>query len=381
MKKIIFVSFLAIFCNTVFSQDTAKVKEFKPSGKVWGYAFGDLYYKLHADSSGRGGQQYSGAAYPKDANSFEFRRIYLGYDYTISEKFSTELILAYEGQTLSDNATRTIFIKCANVRWKNIYKNADLVFGLMHSPAFPMLEEKIWSYRSIEKTLFDMRKIGSSTDLGLALQGKIDTDGNYGYNLMVGNGTAQKIETDRFKKMSGDVYAKFMNKKIVVDIYADYERSQLSPIHKSKMGFKGFLAYNSDKLTVGVEFFQQAQENFSIHKDSVTALKQDTTDIAVMGYGAFIRGTIIKDKLNFFARYDWYSPDTKYDNSKYYISYTAYNIENFISAGIDFMPVKNVHIIPNIWYDSYSSRFKNIKGLAKYDNDLVLRLTIHYIFK
>ena len=145
---------------------------------------------------------------------------------------------------------------------------------------------------------------------------------------------------------------------------------------------KAFLAYTSDRLTVGVEFFQQIQENYSVYVEPSPSTKVDTTDIVVMGYGGFMRGTILKDKLNFFARYDWYSPDTKYrDDNAYLPGYTAYNIENFATAGLDYTPVKNVHIIPNIWYDSYSSRIKNIKGLAKDDNDLVFRLTFHYIFK
>jgi len=62
------------------SQDTTNVKEeFKPSGKLWGYTFGDYAYKLHADSAQRGSLQYS--KLPKNHNSFNFRRIYLGYDY------------------------------------------------------------------------------------------------------------------------------------------------------------------------------------------------------------------------------------------------------------------------------------------------------------
>src|ERR1700693_5663175 len=62
------------------------------SGRVWGYAFGDFAYKSHKDSLNRGGSnQYTGI--PKNRNTFQFRRIYLGYDYNISKKFSAELLL------------------------------------------------------------------------------------------------------------------------------------------------------------------------------------------------------------------------------------------------------------------------------------------------
>lgn len=69
-------------------------EEFKPSGKIWGYAFGDYAYKLHADSAQRGNVQYSRLL--KDYNSFNFRRIYLGYDYQFTANISSQLLLAHE---------------------------------------------------------------------------------------------------------------------------------------------------------------------------------------------------------------------------------------------------------------------------------------------
>ena len=73
------------------------------SGRVWGYAFGDYYYKSHADALNRGGSnQYSGI--PEGRNAFAFRRIYLGYDYNISKKFSAELLLAAEDNFPAFNA-------------------------------------------------------------------------------------------------------------------------------------------------------------------------------------------------------------------------------------------------------------------------------------
>ena len=77
----------------MYAQDTPK-PEFKPSGKLWGYVFADYYYKVHADSLNRGTGEYSGVK--ENANAFDFRRVYLGYDYNISEKFSAELLLSHE---------------------------------------------------------------------------------------------------------------------------------------------------------------------------------------------------------------------------------------------------------------------------------------------
>lgn len=362
------------------SQTGAQDKqEFKPSGKVWGYAFGDYYFKQHADSANRGNTQYSNM--PVNTNAFEFRRVYLGYDYNISEKFSAEFLLSYEGSSLSSDGSRSVFLKSANVRWKNIFCRTDLVAGLHSTPSFPMLEEKLWGYRSIEKLTIDMRKCAGSTDLGVSLQGKLDSAGNFGYNVMAANGSGTKPETDVFKRFYGDVYAKFMDKKIIVDLYGDYERTQLTPYHKSKMNVKLVLAYQADKFTVGVSVFQQLQENYAVYTDPATATG-DTAGVSVFGAGFFVRGVLLKDRLSFFVRTDVYDPDSKFNKEYVYSgSYSAYNTEMFAVAGLDYTPVKNVHIMPNVWYNSYQSRAKNASGKMLGDYDLVPRLTVQYIFK
>ncbi|HEY6163070.1 MAG TPA: hypothetical protein VI112_17720 [Bacteroidia bacterium] len=379
MKRTLLILASIAFSAATFAQDNPPKEEFKPSGKIWGYAFGDYYTKLHADSLNRGNAQYSNV--PKDMNAFDLRRVYLGYDYNISEKFSTELLVSHEGQTLGDG-TRTLFLKVADVRWKNIFKNTDLVVGQQPTLAFPMLTEKIWGYRSIEKTVFDMRKGAVSSDLGISLQGRFDDAGNYGYNLMVANGTGQKFETDVYKKYYGDVWAKFMGQRIILDLYGDHESVRLLPgFHKAKTSFKFFAAYQSEALTVGLEAYQQMQKAYVVVGDSITDPKADTSDATVMGVSVWVRGMIIKEKLNFFARYDMYNPDVKFDANKFYFTGGAPVTENFITAGLDYTPHKNVHIMPNIWYNGYSNRTKNAKGLTKSDNDLVARITFWYIFK
>src|ERR1700677_3608372 len=79
----------------LWNSDSAYSTNTPNSGRIWGYVFGDFYYKAHSDSLNRGGNnQYTGI--PKNRNAFQFRRIYLGYDYNITSKFSAELLLAAE---------------------------------------------------------------------------------------------------------------------------------------------------------------------------------------------------------------------------------------------------------------------------------------------
>jgi hypothetical protein len=387
------------------------------SGRIWGYAFGDFAYKSHKDSLNRGGSnQYTGI--PKNRTTFQFRRIYLGYDYNISKKFSAELLLAAEdnfpagnppssaaasGDELLNNKL-SFYIKLMNIRWKNIWKGTDLVVGQISTPAFPLLSERLWNYRSIERTIADIRRT-PSYDLGAALQGVFDPDTkNFGYNLMVANGSSAKPEGDNFKWFYGDVYAYFANKKLVFDVYADYERLNFTSKWKhSRQMWKGYIAYNSaatvkgidpgNGVTVGLEFFVNnlKNDNFATR---ITG-EVDTLTTAAKGLSMYIHGDIIKSKLRFFARADLYKPNNKVDNNVY-SKYTAntgnyndnsYSLgtiatgdqtykQTFMTLGLDYMPAKGVHFIPNIWYNHYATQLSSSNA----DHDLVWRITFYYVF-
>ncbi len=374
--------------------DAPATDEFKPSGKLWGYAFGDYSYKVHADSTGTAGKrtspgnQYLGQA--KDFGSFAFRRIYLGYDYNFAPTVKTQLLLAHESDaTLAADGNRTFYIKLANIRW-TFAKNTDLVVGSQETPGFPMLEEKIWGYRSIEKTITDFRKIITSTDLGASIQGKFNDKGDYGYNFLFSNGSVAAPENDPYKKLSADVYGKFMDQKIVIDLYGDYNLSKRTPTEVSKATGKLFAAYTTPGLTVGVTVFEQVQEHAVTYTESGSTTKLNKNAV-VFGYSAFVTGAIIKDKLNFFARYDNFNPDNSYNSSRTYSAGSSYYttttggilapvLENFITLGVDWMPAKNVHFMPNIWIDTYSNPAANAIKLNKSDNDIEARMTFYYIF-
>lgn len=371
------------------SNDTA----FKPQGKLWGYVFGDFYYKAHGDSAGRGGiaNQYTGI--PENRNAFQIRRAYLGYNYDITPTFSAELLLAAEDNIANPNGTSSgdlladnklsFYIKFANIRWKNIWKGTDLVVGQSPTPTFSLLTEGIWGYRSIEKTIADIRKT-PSFDLGAALQGKFDpATGNFGYNIMIGSGTGARPENDNFKWFYGDVYAKLLDKKLVIDVYADYVRMNWVPgFHHSRSMLKGFVAYTTPALTIGTEAF------INYGRQDVAGIKgsqKDTTDANATVFSFYVRGQLKKDKLGYFARIDRFNPDEKYNPA--YSSYTGFsptyepnNKEVFVTAGLDFTPARNVHFMPNIWYNRYTSQHQTATGHIQHDHDLVFRLSFFYTY-
>ena len=358
--------------------DNSNSSGFKPSGTLWGAVFMDYYVKTHADSLSRGKTQYAGKSYPKNFDAFAFRRIYLGYDYNISEHFSAEFLLTHESDVVDPSGDRSMYIKAANIRWKNIIPNNDLVIGQMATPLFALMSDKVWGYRSVEKTVADMRGFGSSNDVGIAWQGKIDSKGTLGYNFMISNGTAQKLETDKYKKFWGEVYTKLLDQKLILDIAGDYE-----PLNgtQSKTTIKGLAAYQTNPVTIGVEVVSQTQKAYAV--DSVAGTNVNA-NIVPFGFSVWVHGNIIQNKLGYFARYDTYNPDTKFNVVTLYPKAKPYSAnkytENFITAGLDYTPVKNIHLEPNLWIDTYKSKLENVSGKAKSDYDMTARLTVYYIF-
>ncbi len=441
---------LSIYCSLFLSlagaataQMADTTAEFKPSGKLWGYAFGDYAYKGGTDNIGtatgpvyRGGSnQYTGM--PVNANMFQYRRIYLGYNYDISQHFSAEFLLASEddfnagldNQAAGDILTNGKFapyIKLANIRWKNLWHNTDLVLGQQATPGFAktgrndQTAEEVWSYRSIERTITDIRRT-PSFDMGASLQGWFDDHGCFGYTAMVGNGSSAKPEVDNYKWLYADVYAKFFDKRLIVDLYQDYEKlawgtyvagpkagieSLNGHLYHDRSMTKLFLAWNAKKFTAGTEIFM----NTLVGDVTVKGVDKNTyyRTTKAMGMSFFVRGCILsnaqdKQILGFFARYDNYDPSGNLNNivsEKNTLSYSATGNyepttkEQFVTYGLDFTPFKNIHFMPNVWMNTYNSalsvggsnsantKYSSMNPLVSGVNgtDVVYRLTFYYVY-
>ena len=409
MKKSIISTitfFLLIISFSLQAQKTSRDSIFKPSGKLWGLAFMDYYYKSHADFLGRGSYQYSRVA--KNSNAFQYRRIYLGYNYNINPKFSVELVLAAEndytsssitgvntgfsGDVLQDN-NLSPYIKFANLRWKNIWRGTDMVVGEQSTPLGLQVAEPAWDYRNIEKTVADLIK-GNNYDAGVSLQGRFDPrTNNFGFDAMIGNGNKSMPESDNYKWFYSDVWGKFMGKKLWIDLYADYNKigytgSTLNYPHSRNM-FKVTLAYVTETYTIGVESYINYGRN-DVEGVSVNGVAKDTTELNAVAraISIYAHGWIIKNLLGYFVRYDNFDPDSKY-NTIAYITYLAppNNVFNpntttqFITGGLDFTPTRNVHIEPNIWYVRYANQQAGLMGAALHDYDLVWRMTFYFVFR
>jgi hypothetical protein len=261
----------------------------------------------------------------------------------------------------------------------------------MWTPGWPMLTEKIWGYRFIEKTVADIHR-NNPYDFGAALQGNFDPQTkSFGYNIMVGNNTqasllsAANANTGFYKAFYGDIYAKFLNQTLIFDLYADYMRTAPTTATvgpQARNMVKGFAAYTTPKITFGVEAYTQKIANGVT--DNTNKLSANATVKAISIYS---HGAIYKDQLGFFARYDSYNPDSDFDPATVYTintnlgAYSPFTKEHFVTAGLDFTPNKSVHFAPNIWFVQYKDqRDPSTTGYTPDDHILVYRLTFFYTF-
>lgn len=391
------------------AEDTA----WHPQRRLWGYTFGDFYYDAHSATSNYGGEtNYAGV--PTYRNAFQFRRLYLGYDYDITRKFKAEVLLASEpnastgvnGNTNIQNGDNLVdnhmgfYIKNFNLRVRDLWTGTDLVIGELSTPGFALnepgtnaptsLSESTWGYRSIERTITDFHK-NNSYDVGAALQGTFDpATKHYGYVLMVSNNTSSSLlnantpTSGFYKIVYGDIWGKFLNNHIYADFYVHTAKTASATAAigaQSNTMYKLFAAYLSKPVSVGAEAYTQTFVNGVT--DTKTKVNQDAT---VHGLSLWVRGPIVKS-LNFFAKWDNYNPFTEYDPTASYTKNTNWGAydpsfkESFVTAGIDYNPTPNVHFMPNFWLNNYTDqRNAGTAGYMAPDHTLIFRFTFFVTF-
>jgi len=388
----------------------------KPQRRLWGYAFGDEYYAGHSDPANRGSEtMYNGV--PTNRNAFQFRRLYLGYDYEITKKFKAEVLLSSEpnantgvnGSTSIQNGDNLVdgkmafWIKNFNLRVRDVWAGTDFVIGEMSTPGFALnepgtnapvsLSEATWGYRSIEKTITDFHK-NNSYDVGAALQGTFDpATKNFGYVAMVGNNSTSSLlsaanaNTGFYKIFYGVLWGKFLNKKLFVDVYADYAKTAAAtasiPGQDHSM-LKIFASYTAKPITIGVEAYTQSIASGVNSVTTATPAVTTPQDATVNGFSIWVKGPIVKN-WSYFARFDTYNPDTNFNTADTYTvntNYGSYNPtvkEQFYTGGVDYNPIKNVHFMPNFWLVNYSNQGPTATSVVN-EHTIVYRFTFFYTF-
>src|SRR5712692_8339431 len=347
MSKAIISFVLSIFgVISIYGQESPQ-----PKGKFSGEMYYEYFYNIQQKDTSK-----------KDLNGFQFRRIYFTYDYAIASNFDTRFRLEADQAALTSNGKIGEFVKEAYLKWKNVFEGSDVILGLSPTPTW-FVSEDAWGYRSLEKTIMDFRGIASRTDLGIDLKGKIVQDGTLNYFLKIGDNSGQSPETDKFKRYYGMLHFK-PSSNFQATAYADFdaEAKKLDGFDgltkdNNRITFAGFIGYQEvNNFSLGLEgFYRIMQNNYS---SSLTQALQNQNVYGVSAFG----WVSVKDDIRLIGRFDIYDPNTSVDKDGNY----------YFLGALDYMPVKEVHIMPNIYYQSYQ---------ADVASDVVARVTVHYIFK
>ncbi len=367
---------LLLCCSLAVAQE-------KSAGRFSGYMFGDYYYNVARDGSFAAlSNSASGSAAPGSTamQAFQMRRVYFTYDNDISEQFTSRFRLEVDqGTDVLTSGKIGVFVKDAYLRWKNIFSGSDLIFGIQPPPTYDV-SEAAWGYRSLEKTIMDVRGIYSSRDVGLSLKGKLVESGTVNYWVMIGKNSGNAPAASKYNRYSAHIQIKPVA-NLQATVYADY-KDAADVADPSKPG--SFVNHTTFTSALFVGYGEQGKYNIGL-EGFMTSTPNDyaksgaLTTRGVRGISLFGSVNVSSD-LVLVGRFDNYNPNTDNDAkdpTKVAASVVAGSLaRNYIIAGLDWKVIKNVSIIPNILYETYEAA----TGGTKPDASLTARITFYYIF-
>jgi len=355
------------FLLLVFITSTFFANTFFAQGKLSGLMFGDYYYNASRDGAINSIKNVATKG-AQDFQAFQIRRIYLTYDNKISNDFKARVRFEMSNNVLADNGKFSANVKDAYLQWK-AFGNQTLVVGLQGTPSFSV-SEKYWGYRSLEKTIMDLRKIESSRDLGIGMKGKLDKKGVFSYSVLIGNGSSNKPETNKYKRyylhvkisptknlaitLNGDFSPKG-------DINNPFSSSLNNNVSNGTFTSSFFIGYKAGKkYTLGIETFIQSEDNG--FNDGTSLQNKNSFGVSVFG------NLKLKNNLRLVGRYDYFDPNTNRLSNG--------DSRNYIIAGLDFQVHKQVSIMPNVQIETYETLLSG----KSIDSSVTGRITIYYKF-
>lgn len=335
-----------------------------------GLMFGDYFYNVQRDPD-VGILSNIATPGPEDFNAFQFRRIYFTFDDDLSPSFTTRFRLEADQVSLTSDLKTTVFVKDAYLRWKNAFSMSDFWFGVQPTPAYD-ISEAAWAYRSLEKTIMDLRGVVPSRDFGVTLRGKLDGAGKYNYWVMVGNNSGNRPELDKFKR----VYFNFWWKptaKFQATGYYDYRGAAEIPdpndpartIGNAAGTYAVFANYaNPDKYSLGFEaFWQRVDNGTKVGTGAPFVLRPRNGE----GYSAWAWYNF-NTRFSVVGRYDYFDPNK--DKA------AEGDARGLWIASFVIKPLKNVMIMPNLIAETY----QDSPSGKSYKSSIVPRLTFYWVF-
>lgn len=307
MKMKILSVALSILLLTTLSAAAQENDDFKPSGKF----FGLLFANYHTTFSGG-----------DNTSAFEVGRSYFGYDYSFSKEISSRIMYdgtteVINGKTIYSGYLRNAFLQYSTEKFM-------VQGGLIGSEQISMME-KIFGYRFVTKPPIDYSGMIQAADLGIATKiyaGEIlvldlSVTNGRGFKDITGNGT--------YRLSAGFTLTPADN----VLIRGFYD--MIGPSGFMQRTASITAAWMGPKFNAGAEYFRQDNASMTDGRD-------------YSGVSLFAK-VPVSDKVRLFARFDNISSVIMQSDED------PWNLNrdgSYLFAGLDFSPVKNVRLSPNI---------------------------------
>jgi hypothetical protein len=255
-----------------------------PSGKISGLMFGDYYwyYRWHQDQISS-----TNPTSVEGQQGFWFRRLYLTYDWTYSEKLTTRIRLEANSNGQFTGGDLTPYVKDAYLRWT--YRGRQQVtLGIHPSLTFDWLEG-LWGLRHIEKTPADLYRIDSSRDFGVTVNGPIGTTGlNYAAQFGNESGQGSENQDGKILRLEGRYQR---SPGVAFEGFYSYARR---PADEDRQTAQGVAGFRTDAVRVGGQYLWQLRESGSV----------DSPDQTIAIWSGFAVWDILPKKADLFVRVD-----------------------------------------------------------------------------
>lgn len=293
-------------------------------------------------------------------NAFDISRAYVTVKSKLSEYTSVRLTTDIRSTSSFDGYT--IILKYGYIDWKPQFaqKKLNVRFGLHATPYIDYMN-KYWGRRYLEKTVGDLNKFMTSSDLGVGLMLGLGEKSKYGVvEAHVFNGTSYSDTEEMNKQKNFNFFGLFKpftdnedlkNSVIFGQAYIGKQNEVIDDTMNTDaykhnlMSIGGLLAY-SNIFDVGADL------NFLTEGGGYEA---DTMNVEVKSSGISVFGTLYFEglvesdsflrTLNLFGRIDMLDPDTDMDDDG----------ENLTIIGVECSPVKGFKASVNYRVTSFEN--------------------------
>ena len=264
-------------------------------GKVYGKIYADWYYDFSDNDA------------LTKKSEFEISRVYLGYKYTINERFTADALFDVErvnpltginttadsngnltGINVSKDQRYMAFLKTAYLSWKDVLPRTTLSLGQIPFFAFNV-QEKFWGHRYVYKSFMDKQGWEPSADMGVSVA--VAPVKMLEIVAGVVNGQGYKAPQDAYGNYK-TAFALRLNplKGLALNLYGDW-MPQGSTADNAQTTVVAFAGYGIvDLFKTGFEYNSQMQQ-------------KGVRDHNVNGVSLYGMWSII-NQLEIFARFD-----------------------------------------------------------------------------